>query len=188
MTQVLTLLMEQDVVHVDETLDFVGTKRSYFHVIYNELFTLLHADVTRGKAGTERAGLFPDYNGIAVHDRLAQYFSYDSATHAICCAHLIHDLASVSEIAGQDQWTAKMTALLLEMKLAGEKREMRERSQSKLTYSQVCSPATTLSPNWLFQLIKHQLVSRETILKKSHTTSPLQWANTGMRSYDSQLT
>ena len=113
--------MEQDVVHVDETFDFVGTKRSYFHVICNELFTLLHADVTRGKAGTERAGLFPDYNGIAVHDRLAQYFSYDNATHAICCAHLIRDLASVSEIAGQDQWTAKMTALLLEMKLAGEK-------------------------------------------------------------------
>ncbi len=119
--QVLSLLMDQDVVHVDETFDFIGVKRSYFHVICNDLFTLLHADVTRGKAGTERAGLFPDYSGIVVHDRLAQYFSYDKATHAICCAHLIRNLASVAEIAGQDVWATKMTALLLEMKLAGEK-------------------------------------------------------------------
>lgn len=120
MAAVLDALLDADVVHVDETFDFVGTDKIWFHVACNELYTLLHADVTRGKDGTERTGLFPDFQGVAVHDRLVQYFGYDNSRHAVCAAHLLRDLASVAMVASQEPWAAAMTALLLEMKLCGE--------------------------------------------------------------------
>ena len=121
MAAVLALLKDSDVVHVDETFDHVNKDKIWFHVACNELYTLLHADVTRGKDGTERTGLFPDFCGIAVHDRYVQYFGYDKATHSVCCAHLVRDLASVGLVAVQEHWAAQMTALLIEMKLAGER-------------------------------------------------------------------
>jgi transposase/uncharacterized coiled-coil protein SlyX len=120
MATVLDALVKSEVVHVDETFDFVMNKKAWFHVASNELYTLLHADVTRGKEGTERTGLFPSFTGTAVHDRLAQYFGYDKATHQVCCAHLIRDLASVAAIELQRPWASAMTALLIEMKLAAE--------------------------------------------------------------------
>ncbi len=120
MAAVLAHLLGSEVVHVDETFDYLKKDRIYFHVASNELYTLLHADVTRGKEGTERTGLFPDFTGIAVHDRLAQYFGYDKASHAICCAHLVRDLASVAAITTQAHWATSMTAVLIEMKLAAQ--------------------------------------------------------------------
>lgn len=120
MATVLHLLADSEVVHVDETFDFVRKEKAWFHVCSNELYTLLHADSTRGKDGTERTGIFPDFTGIAVHDRLIQYFGYDKATHAVCCAHLVRDLASVARVAIQEHWATSMAALLIEMKLAAD--------------------------------------------------------------------
>lgn len=118
LAEILGHLMASDVVHSDETFDQVKKTRMFFHVACNELYTLICADETRGIAGTERLGLFPDFTGIAVHDRLAQYFRYDKATHAICCAHLVRDLASVAHRPCQRPWASEMTALLYEMNLA----------------------------------------------------------------------
>lgn len=87
MAAVLDALLDADVVHVDETFDYMKAKKIWFHVACNELYTLLHADVTRGKEGTERTGLFPDFTGIVVHDRLVQYFGYEKSQHAVCGAH-----------------------------------------------------------------------------------------------------
>ncbi len=120
LAEVLEQLRAAQVVHVDETTDKVKTETVWFHVACTELLTLLHADETRGKAGVERAGLFPDYEGVAVHDRLGWYFSYERATHAACGAHLLRDLASVATIARQRPWATAMAALMLEMKGAAE--------------------------------------------------------------------
>lgn len=120
MAAVLDALLDADVVHVDETFDFVGTTKIWFHVACSDLYTLLHADVTRGKEGTERTGLFPDFKGVAVHDRLVQYFGYGKSRHAVCGAHLLRDLASVAVVSSQASWAAAMTALLIEMKRCGE--------------------------------------------------------------------
>ena len=121
LVEVLDQLMAADVVHVDETSDKMRTETIWFHVACTELLTLLHADETRGPAGIERLGLFPDFTGIAVHDRLGWYFDYDKSTHAACGAHLIRNLASVATVDRQKPWASAMTALLLEMKHAGEK-------------------------------------------------------------------
>jgi transposase len=107
-------------VHVDETSVQVGTELAWFHVTSTERLTLLHADPTRGKAGVERAGVLPGYTGVAVHDRLGMYFDYESATHAVCGAHLLRNLASVAVVFDQADWAGAMRALLLEMNTAAE--------------------------------------------------------------------
>jgi transposase len=126
---VLSHLKNSDVAHVDETFDKVGKNKAYIHVACNELYTLLHADVTRGIAGVERTGLFPDFTGVAVHDRLVQYFRYTKATHAVCGAHVMGDLASVAYNPTQHLWTSMMTALLYEMKKAVDAARAAERNK-----------------------------------------------------------
>jgi len=117
---VLAHLKAADVVHMDETPIRCATNpKAWIHVACTELLTLLHADETRGKDGIERLGLFPDFEGVAVHDRLGWYSAY-GATHALCGQHLLRDLASVGVVFSQTGWTSAMTALLLEMKHAGE--------------------------------------------------------------------
>lgn len=118
LSEVLSQLREADVVHMDETSDRLGKGTVWFHVACTDLLTLLHADVTRGKDGIEATGLFPDFTGVAVHDRLGWYFDYDQATHAACGAHLLRNLASVGVGFDQTGWTSAMAALLLEMKAA----------------------------------------------------------------------
>ena len=107
-------LRGRPLVHVDETSDQVGCDTWWLHVVADELFTYLFADKTRGKAAPDAAGVLPGFTGVMVHDRLSMYFRYSDATHAVCGAHLIRDLASVAHRPSQ-QWAKKMRRLLLEM-------------------------------------------------------------------------
>jgi len=86
LTAVLAQLRDADVVYMDETSDRLGKGSVWFHVACTELLTLLHADNTRGPDGIEATGLLPDFDGVAVHDRLGWYFDYDQPTHAACGA------------------------------------------------------------------------------------------------------
>ena len=88
-------LQASALLHVDETFDQVGTDKMWFHVATNELYTFLVASMTRGKSAPDEAGVLPAFSGVMVHDRLAMYFSYDKATHAICLAHISRELAAV---------------------------------------------------------------------------------------------
>jgi len=101
-------------VHVDETSDQVRTDKWWFHVVSNELYTYLFASPTRGKDAPDEAGVLGSFGGVMVHDRLAMYFKYDQATHAVCGSHLLRDLAAVG--VGWDQgWANNMAALLTDM-------------------------------------------------------------------------
>jgi len=102
---------------VDETFDQVGTDKLWFHVATNQLYTYLVASMTRGRSAPDEAGVLPDFRGTMVHDRLAMYFAYDQATHAICLAHITRELAAVG--IGFDQgWANDMAGLLSEMNSA----------------------------------------------------------------------
>jgi transposase len=110
-------LRASPLVHVDETSDQVRTDKWWFHVVSNELYTFLFASPTRGKAAPDEAGVLPDYAGVMVHDRLAMYFKYDQADHAICLAHVQRELASVG-VGWSQGWANDMAALLTEMNKA----------------------------------------------------------------------
>src|SRR5664280_1505309 len=75
LTAVLAQLRDTDVVYMDETSDRLGKGSVWFHVACTELLTLLHADITRGPDGIEATGLLPDFDGVAVHDRLGNHSS-----------------------------------------------------------------------------------------------------------------
>lgn len=128
MDELASRLRRADVVYVDETSDQVRTDTWWFHVVATELYTYLVASSTRGKAAPDEAGVLSDFSGVMVHDRLAMYFKYDKAAHAVCAAHLLRDLASVG--ARWDQgWAKDMADLLCEMndaahcaRAAGKKR------------------------------------------------------------------
>ncbi|EQD66403.1 transposase, partial [mine drainage metagenome] len=96
----------------------------------NELLTLISANLSRGKSAVEQLGLLPDFTGTAVHDRFGIYFDYKNATHAVCGAHLIRNLASVAEVQSQSAWATGMTELLLEMKDAAQ--QSRDLCQSQI--------------------------------------------------------
>jgi len=114
MNEVRRRLSSAPLVHVDETSDQVRTDKWWFHVVSDELYTYLFASPTRGKAAPDEAGVLPDYGGVMVHDRLAMYFKYERADHAICLAHVIRELASVG-VGWSQGWANDMAALVAEM-------------------------------------------------------------------------
>ncbi len=120
-------------VHVDETSDQVRADKWWFHVVSNELYTYLFASPTRGKAAPDEAGVLGVFGGVMVHDRLAMYFKYEMATHAICGSHLLRDLAAVG--VGWDQgWANDLATLLTEMNNAAhEARANGKRALSRRT-------------------------------------------------------
>lgn len=119
-------LRHASLVHVDETSDQVRTHKWWFHVVSNELYTYLFASPTRGKAAPDEAGVLGAFRGVMVHDRLAMYFKYDQATHAVCGSHLLRDLAAVG--VGFDQgWAIDVAALLTEMNNAAHAARARGR-------------------------------------------------------------
>jgi len=110
-------LVGSRLVHVDETSTQVGTATWWLHVVSNADATYLFADRTRGKDAPDAAGVLASFSGTMVHDRLSMYFGYEKATHAICGAHLVRNLASVAHRPSQ-VWAEKMRRLLLETNTA----------------------------------------------------------------------
>jgi transposase len=114
---VKTRLVSSSLVHADETSDQVGLRTIWLHVVANRDATYLFASPTRGRSAPNEAGVLPDFRGVMMHDRLSMYFGYDKATHVVCGAHLVRDLASVAHRPSQ-VWAKRMRALLLEMNSA----------------------------------------------------------------------
>jgi transposase len=140
-------------VHADETSDQVRTDKWWFHVVSNEHYTHLFASPTRGKDAPDEAGVLGDFEGVMVHDRLAMYFKYDKATHAICLAHVLRELEPIG-IRWDQGWANDMAALLKEMNNAAH--DARARG------------ATALAP----QLLKGFLARYDTIVENGLSVNP----------------
>jgi transposase len=107
-------LATERVVHADETSGrLAGTGLWWFHVISTGLLSLLVAHRTRGKDAVDDIGVLSRRAGRLVHDRLAMYWAY-GADHAVCCAHLVRDLAGIAEVPGHKGWCEQMTKVLLD--------------------------------------------------------------------------
>lgn len=105
-----------DVVHADETSTRVAGAKWWFHVAATVLLTHLAVHRHRGRAAIDEIGILPRFRGTLVHDRLASYWGYTKARHAVCNAHVLRDLAAVAEVASQEAWAQAMTDLLLDAK------------------------------------------------------------------------
>ena len=65
----------------------------------------------------DAAGILPRFTGVAVHDGLVVYRQYDQATHGLCNAHHLRELAGIGELTGQ-AWPTQLAELLVELHVA----------------------------------------------------------------------
>jgi transposase len=107
-------LIRAPILHVDETGFRVTAKRQWLHVASTGLLTWYGHHKTRGKGGTDELQILPAFKGTMVHDCWGTYFQYD-CHHALCNAHLIRELAGVSENFRQI-WSDQMNELIHEIK------------------------------------------------------------------------
>jgi transposase len=87
-----------EVAHFDETGFRTAGKLAWVHCASAGKFALLTVHAKRGKDGMTAAGVLPSFRGIAVHDAWAPYDTFgDVAGHALCGAHVLRELAAVTE-------------------------------------------------------------------------------------------
>ncbi len=144
-----------DVVHVDETGARVSGVKHWFHVASTRWLTHLGVHRRRGHEATDDIGILARFAGTLVHDRWAPYWHYSDAGHALCGAHLLRDLAAVSENWVQSGWSDPMAALLVEAKnlcdttLANGQRHLhwRHRRRIEAAYDTYLADCFTVCPD-----------------------------------------
>jgi transposase len=109
-------LKQSKILNVDETGVRVEGKNYWLHTASNSIFTYNTVSHKRGIEGTNANGVLKDFQGIAVHDCLKQYWSYENCRHALCGAHLLRELIGIMENDGF-QWAYQMKELLEEVKI-----------------------------------------------------------------------
>lgn len=112
-------LAAAQVAHFDETGGRVAGRLHWIHVASTGHWTLFHLNAKRGRTAMDTAGVLPTFTGVAVHDGLVVYRQYDQATHGLCNAHHLRELAGIGELTGQ-RWPAQVAELLVELHIAVE--------------------------------------------------------------------
>lgn len=110
------------VAHFDETGARVDGKQWWVHVACTEALTHYHRASGRGATSADLGGILPGFEGIAVHDGLTTYRSYDVG-HGLCNAHHLRELLALTEAhqrQGQTEitWPQAMADLLVEINTA----------------------------------------------------------------------
>jgi transposase len=114
-------LAASQVAHFDETGFRVAGRLAWVHSASSGKYVLVTVHARRGMPGMDAAGVLPAFTGIACHDAWAPYDSYAGvAGHALCCAHLLRELAAVTETGTADDviWARQAIDALLALKAA----------------------------------------------------------------------
>ena len=106
------------ILHCDETGTRVDGKTRWVHNASNAQYTYLTLSEKRGYIGMVEAGILSGYTGIIVHDCWESYWKFNTAMHAVCCAHLLRELNGIEENYPEQSWASKFKDLLLKMKKA----------------------------------------------------------------------
>lgn len=93
-TQLRDFLVNQPVLHFDESGMRKNGKTVWMHTTSHPLATLLTLHNKRGRIAMDEINILPQFEGVAVHDGYASYQKYP-CTHALCGAHLLRDLESI---------------------------------------------------------------------------------------------
>jgi transposase len=107
------------VAHFDETGARVAGRLHWVHSASTSLLSLFTVHAKRGKVAMDQAGVLPGFVGVAVHDGWAPYWRYE-VTHALCGAHLLRELDTITDEPGQG-WAAGMAELLVDAKLVADR-------------------------------------------------------------------
>ena len=80
----------------------------------------------------EQCGVLPEFKGTAMHDCWASRWNYPDIPHAVCCAHLLHELTGIDENLPEQKRASTFIDLLLETKKVKEKAI--EKGKDSLSY------------------------------------------------------
>ena len=112
--QIISELLNAEVIHVDETGMRVEGKRKWLHAVSTSGLTHYMWHEKRGSIATAEIGILPKYEGTMVHDFWKPYYNYD-CTHGLCNIHNIRELTGIHELTGQ-KWAQEMIDFLLDIK------------------------------------------------------------------------
>jgi len=113
-------LVAADVIGADETGSRISGARYWFHVACNDLLTLLDCHPRRGIEALEDIAVLTSFSGVVISDGWKPYWSVKGIGHALCCAHILRDLASLTSSVAHRTWADDMADLLVEAKRAVE--------------------------------------------------------------------
>lgn len=111
-TYIKNQLLEEKVVHYDETGIRVEGKTQWLHTACSVQYTYLFVHAKRGKEALQSASsLIKDFKNYAVHDCWASYFIF-TCFHVICNAHILRELTALMEQGSV--WASLFHAFLLD--------------------------------------------------------------------------
>ena len=112
--QITKQLLQNTLLHADETGIRLNGKNTWIHVISNKTISFFAHHLKRGKKAMDAIGILEKYNGTLVHDRFSSYFSYQ-CEHSLCNALILRDLIYVEE-AFEASWAKRIRELLVRAK------------------------------------------------------------------------
>lgn len=117
--QVRDQLQTAPVAHFDETGARVAGKLWWVHVACTDTLTLYHRAPSRGSTSADLGGVLPAFSGVAVHDGLSSYRSYQ-VPHQLGNAHHLRELTALDEALGKTgtTWPKHTAELLVEIHTA----------------------------------------------------------------------
>lgn len=125
-------LLQEEVLHADETGMRVDGKRQWFHSLSTPSLTFYQVHPKRGGEAIEDNGVIPAFKGTLVHDCWSPYFRYGDE-HGLCGAHLLRELAGVCDNEGY-RWAHELSMLLEMMAKATGTCEKKTLSESLITW------------------------------------------------------
>lgn len=153
--QVVKRLQQEQVVGFDET-GMRAKGQAYAHVASGSHHTFFFLG-KRDYATMNQMGILPEFKGIAVHDRYANYFGYD-CQHSLCNAHLLRNLQAVID-QDNDYWAGQLQQLLRNINKAVK----RAKAQGKEAFSAShCAQYRQRYMNWVWHgLQRHPAVQAQ---------------------------
>lgn len=127
-------LLQEDILHSDETGVNVRAKLHWIHVVSSSVMTYYMLHQKRGRVAIDAMKIIPDYDGILVHDHWTPYNHYTNTTHSYCNAHILRELNGVTE-KENCQWSQDMHSLLINMNNAVHK--AKENDKQHLSSTQI---------------------------------------------------
>ena len=110
---VVRQLIQQLLLHADETGIHIAKQLYWLHVVCNERWTLFFPHPKRGLEAMKAMAVLEHFRGILCHDHFDPYFLFD-CQHVLCNGHHLRELQRAWEQDGQ-RWARNMQQLLLDI-------------------------------------------------------------------------
>ncbi len=146
------ILKTEKVAHFDETGMRVIGKLHWVHVASTSQLTYYDVHERRGQIAMREIGILPQFTGRAIHDHFKSYLQFTHCLHGYCNAHHLRELQFITDQYKQS-WAARMSQLLLDIKIAVARAPATYRSLSPYqckqfadTYNEILVEGFALNP------------------------------------------